>query len=181
MEKEIIKNSQTISEAIKKIYGYDNGKTRKKFFDCVETNNLDIKHLKKKLSKYPIIKKVCPVCDTEFETKSGSKDEKTTCSYSCSNTHFRSGESNPNWKNDSYRSTCFYHHKKECIICGENKIVTVHHFDENHNNNSPENLIPLCPTHHQYVHSKYKDEVIDVIENYRNSFIISLSSVGQSI
>ena len=101
----------------------------------------------------------------------GSRDEKVTCSYSCSNTHFRSGKLNPNWKEDSYRSTCFHYHKKECIICGEEKIVTVHHFDENHNNNSPENLIPLCPTHHQYVHSQFKNEVIDKIVEYRENYL----------
>ena len=171
MEIEIIKNSQTVAEAIKKIYGYDNGKSRKKFFELIETNDLDIKHLRKRELKYPIVSKFCPVCGNEFQTKSGSKGEKITCSYSCSNTHFRSGNSNPNWKDDSYRTTCFYNHKKECIICGENKIVTVHHFDENRNNNSPENLIPLCPTHHQYVHSRYKNDVIDIIVKYRENFV----------
>ena len=171
MEKEIIKNSQTIAEAIKKIYGYDNGRSRKKFFDLVEGVNLDITHLRKRELKYPIVNKICPVCGTEFKTKKGSKEEKTTCSYSCSNTHFRSGENNPNWNLDSYRTTCFNYHKKECIICGESKIVTVHHFDENHHNNSPENLIPLCPTHHQYIHSKYKNEIIDEVVKYRDNFV----------
>lgn len=57
------------------------------------------------------------------------------------------------------------------MICGENKIVAVHHYDENRKNNSIENLIPLCPTHHQYVHSRYKEEVMDKINKYRNQFI----------
>jgi len=48
--------------------------------------------------------------------------------------------------------------------------VAVHHYDENHNNNNPENLVPLCPTHHQYVHSKYKNEVIDKINEFVYSF-----------
>lgn len=171
MDTEIIKNSQTIAEAIKKTYGYDNGKTRKKFFDFVEKTNLDITHLRKRELKYPIVNKICPVCGTIFETRKGSKEERTTCSYSCSNTHFRSGDNNPNWKDDSYRTTCFHHHEKKCVVCGEEKIVTVHHFDENHNNNSPENLIPLCPTHHQYIHSKYKDEVYGIVLEYKNKFV----------
>ena len=176
MNVDIIKESKTIAEAIKKMFGYDNGKTRKKFFKLIEEKNLSIEHLKPRESKYEIVTKLCPVCGNKFETKKGIRDEKTTCSYSCSNTFFRSGKQNPNWSDDSYRSTCFQYHKKECIICGENKIVTVHHFDENHKNNSPENLIPLCPTHHQYVHSRFKDEVIDKIIDYRNKF--SCSSVG---
>jgi hypothetical protein len=171
MEIEIIKSSKTISEAIKKIYGYDNGRSRKKFELLVLNNNIDINNLRKRETRYEIKIKTCPVCGKEFKSKIGNKEEKTTCSYSCSNTYFRSGSSNPNWKDDTYRSTCFDNHKKECIICGENKIVAVHHYDENRNNNSSENLIPMCPTHHQYVHSRYKDEVMGKIDEYRNNFI----------
>jgi hypothetical protein len=154
MEKEIIKTSKTKSEAIKKIYGYYNGRTQLKFKNFVIENKINIDHLKSKPSKYEKVLKRCPVCGNEFETKVGNKEEKTTCSYSCSNTYFRSGTSNPNWKDESYRSTCFEYHNKECVICGENKIVTVHHYDKNHNNNEPKNLIPLCP-----------------IDEYRNNFI----------
>ncbi len=181
MEIEIIKSSKTKSEAIKKLFGYYNGRTQKKFETFINENNISIDHLKSKLSKYEIVIKVCPVCKKEFETKVGSKDEKITCSYSCSNTYFRSGENNPNWINgldstakNAYRRLCFEHHKKECVICGENKIVAVHHYDENRKNNSPENLIPLCPTHHHYVHSQYKNEVFEKIEEYRTKFVNNL-------
>lgn len=109
--------------------------------------------------------KECPVCYSIFSTKG------TTCSYSCSNTYFRSGENNPNWKESSYRTTCFLYHKKECIICGEANIVEVHHMDEDKENNTPSNLMPLCPTHHQYYHSRFKDIVFDKIIQYQNSFI----------
>ena len=85
---------------------------------------------------YEPIEKQCPVCDTLFITGKGSPREKMTCSYSCSNTYFRSGINNPNWKEDSYRSTCFHFHKKECVVCGENKVVEVHHLDENPKNNN---------------------------------------------
>ena len=84
---------------------------------------------------------------------------------------FRTGENNGNWKQETYRSTCFLHHKKECIICGEKNIVAVHHMNENKNDNRPENLIPLCPTHHQYVHSSYKHMVLPQIEKYIEEFL----------
>lgn len=90
----------------------------------------------------------------------------TTCSYACSNTYYQSGTQNGNWKEDSYRTTCFHHHKKECVVCGEDKIVTVHHMNENHKDNRPENLIPLCPTHHQYFHSRYRNLVEPTILTY---------------
>ena len=122
------------------------------------------KQCKRKNSK---IEKKCPVCEKTFKGNISQIKNKVTCSYACSNKHFRTGEKNGNWNPDSYRSTCFSYHKKECIICGENKIVAVHHYDENHTNNDPANLIPLCPTHHQYIHSKYKCEIIDKVNDYR--------------
>jgi hypothetical protein len=107
----------------------------------------------------------CPVCK-----KLHSKDG-VTCSYSCSNTYFRSGKNNGNWKDDTYQSTCFFHHGKKCLICGEEKIVAAHHVNGNHNDNRPENLVPLCPTHHQYVHSKYRNEIQPIIEQYLNKYL----------
>jgi len=73
----------------------------------------------------------------------------------------------------SYRIICWKHHKKECIVCGEDKIVAVHHYDHDHHNNDPSNLIPLCPTHHQYVHSNHKNLVEEQIEEWRNNYLTS--------
>jgi hypothetical protein len=115
--------------------------------------------------------RICPVCSKAFLVEGKSK--KTTCSYACSNTFFRSGRNNGMWKETggSYRTVCFKYHQKKCVVCDEERIVSVHHYDENHENNAPENLIPLCPTHHCYVHSRYKDLVIKDIEEYRTYFI----------
>ena len=119
---------------------------------------------------YEPIEKECPICGTKFNTSKDSPREKMTCSHSCANTYFRSGINNPNWKENTYRTTCFLYHKKECIICGEDKIVEVHHLDENNKNNSPNNLIPLCPTHHQYWHSRYKVEIEQKVIDYITEF-----------
>ena len=119
---------------------------------------------------YEPIEKDCPICGTKFTTGKDSPREKITCSHSCANNYFRSGVNNPNWKENSYRTTCFHFHKKECIVCGEDKIVEVHHFDENNKNNSPNNLIPLCPTHHQYWHSRYKEEIEQIVIDYITKF-----------
>lgn len=177
MNIDIIKNSKTKTQAIIGLYGFDNGTTRRKFEKLINDNNINISHLSSRPFLYERIIKKCPVCNSEFKTMKGHKREKVTCSHSCSNSFFRSGDSNPNWKGDErikfeteYRRICFEHHKKECVVCGENKIVAVHHYDENHNNNLLDNLIPLCPTHHQYVHSRYKNEVLPIIEMYRNKF-----------
>lgn len=120
--------------------------------------------------KYEIVTKKCPVCGNDFTTQLRHKKEKSTCSHACSNSFFRTGVNHGNWKESSYKTTCFHYHEKKCIICGEDKIVEVHHFDEDNTNNKPENLMPLCPTHHQYWHSRYKELVYDKIVAYRNEF-----------
>jgi hypothetical protein len=128
--------------------------------------NLDIDHFSvngsHKTQKYERVEKTCPSCGKKFVTKSGHKKEKSTCSHSCGNKHFRKSK-----KLSSYRSLCFAYHGKKCAICSESKIVEVHHYDGDNKNNSPENLIPVCPTHHQYIHSQYKAEVIGGIEEYK--------------
>lgn len=69
-----------------------------------------------------------------------------------------------------YQRLCFDVHPHKCCVCGEEKIVAVHHYDGNHNNNDVCNLVPLCPTHHCYIHSKYKDEIINIIDKYIEQF-----------
>jgi hypothetical protein len=139
----------------------------------IETLKVDTSHFDKGVSKrirYEQIEKCCPVCGEKFMTQKNHQREKITCSRSCSNTFFRSGRNNGNWSGNSYRTACFMVHEKKCIVCGEEKIVSVHHYDENRDNNDPYNLVPLCPTHHQYVHSRYKHLVIDIIDEYRKKF-----------
>jgi len=127
-------------------------------------------NLEWKLKANRIVDKKCPVCNKTF--KPGTK-EQVTCSYSCSNTYFRSGSNNGSYKaaTKNYRTRCFEVHDKKCVVCGETKIVAVHHYDENHDNNEIDNLIPLCPTHHQYVHSQYKEDVQPIIDAWREEFL----------
>lgn len=171
---QIVKESKSKSEVCKKLGYATGGGGMRKVKKMIEDLEVDISHFERGSTgraKYPVVEKTCPVCGTKFKTKLGSSGEKTTCSHSCSNSYYRSGVNNPNWKDDAYRSTCFHYHKKECVICGEDKIIDVHHYDENRKNNLPENLIPLCPTHHMYMHSRYKDLVSDKVDEYRQEFI----------
>lgn len=137
----------------------------------ISTDHFDPYKTHKDRRKYQRVKKECPVCNETFQVRKGSPKEKVTCSSGCANTHFRSGPNNPNWNDDQYRTTCFHYHPKECVVCGEHRIVAVHHYDEDRSNNSPENLIPICSTHHDYVHSRYAHLVMDIINAYRDEFI----------
>ena len=42
---------------------------------------------------------------------------------------------------------------KQCIICDFNRIVELHHIDDDHNNSSTDNLVGLCPNHHKMIHN----------------------------
>lgn len=114
----------------------------------------------------PIVEhcKICANCGSEFIwigrefTKEFSRVR--FCSKSCSNSrkHW--------WDNNAtqYRTIAFKNWPKECAICKFDKIVAVHHLDENHNNNDPMNLIPLCPNHHEMIHSRWKTELEPIID-----------------
>lgn len=111
--------------------------------------------------------KHCVICDAPIKDYKRSKG---TCSHKCSNKFFSHLRNKPKTYS-KYTTICWKEHKKECIVCGENKIVAVHHLNEDHNDNRIENLIPLCPTHHQYMHSRYKSEILPIVEEYVKTFI----------
>src|ERR1035437_2169816 len=91
-----------ISESIDKVefakklgFHYSNGQIYKKIDDLISQYNLSEDHFDssakvKARRKYPIIKKNCPICNTEFKTSIGNSEERVTCSYSCSNKYFAS-------------------------------------------------------------------------------------------
>lgn len=170
----IIRMSHTKSDVARALKIPINGNGLKKVSEIIK--NYDTAHFDsywnhKRKIKYEKIKKICPVCSHEFETQKGHRNEKITCSHSCSNTYHRSGENNPNYidgqgNEAEYRKICFKHHKKECVVCGEKNVVEVHHYDGNHENNEPGNLVPLCPTHHRYWHSRFRDLIRHIVDKY---------------
>lgn len=177
-----IKTSSSKKEICEKLNIPYNGRSTNKIKDAITENNLDVSHFKilqsNRKRKYELIKKHCPVCGKEFDAQKGHKREKTTCSYSCSNSFYRSGENNPNYIDGSahesvYRKICFRHHKKECVVCCEKNIVEVHHYDGNHENNNIENLVPLCPTHHKYWHSRYRGLIKNKVDEYVKNYVVA--------
>lgn len=116
-------------------------------------------------------KKLCKICKTDFIFKGRIRTKEYEralfCSRSCANTRTK-------WWNVNathYRTIALRHHAEKCVICGFNKIVAIHHIDENKKNNSPDNLIPLCPNHHEMYHSnKWKNEIKPYIDEWQDSF-----------
>ena len=53
---------------------------------------------------------------------------------------------------------------EKCVVCGFDKVVDIHHLDENHKNNSEGNLIGLCPNHHKMLHDfRYRKEMRELL------------------
>lgn len=136
--------------------------TRRPCMYCSETiSQPNLKRHENSCKENPANLKECPVCK-KMHAKHG-----VTCSYSCSNTYFRTGKDHPNWDDEStYKKICFKYHKKECVVCKEKLVVAVHHMNEDHEDNRPENLVPLCPTHHLYMHSRHKKLIIEIVDEY---------------
>ena len=188
---QLILESNSKSEICRKLGIHNNGTNFKKIDNLVLEYGLKFESFRKSknhIIKYEKIEKVCSVCGNNFETQKGHKKEKETCSHACANTFFRSGKNNPNYKDigqygvknrnysRKYREICFNNHKHECVVCGENLMLDVHHFDGDKKNNKPENLIPLCATHHNYWHSNYKylieEKVLHYVKEYINENVL---------
>lgn len=120
-----------------------------------------------KKSKTKKIKCNCANCGKElFKTPAELKRSKTgnvfcnrSCACSYNNSHFRSGENNPNWKGGKFNGSehckiAYRNYKSFCAVCNCNDpdVLEVHHIDLNHKNNDLNNLIILCANHHSKVH-----------------------------
>lgn len=135
-----------------------------------EFTNANIERHVKKCNRPPEMI-ICIACGIEFEKREG-----VTCTYACSNRYFkrpRKVTDEELVEKNRYRKLCFRYHDKKCIICDEDKIVSVHHFNGDSSDHRPENLVPLCPTHHMYMHSKFKVLILHKVKVYVEKFILS--------
>ena len=173
----------TLSSACTKLWGTRNGSSYKAYKILIELFPCDTSHFDRGKSrrKYTLIEKKCQCCGGSFNIPGTGKRKRMFCSQFCANTmhgkEYR-GQNHPNWNGGSahYIDICFRSHKKECIICGEQNVVDVHHFDKNRKNNNIENLVHLCPTHHRYMHRKCRiliiDSVVEYIEKFKSGLIV---------
>lgn len=178
----IVSNSYSYSDILRALGRPVNGNQIKQIKKIIKEQNISTHHFNgghEKRRKYKKIIKKCPVCGTEFETKLNHYKEKSVCSHACANTYFRTGENHPNWKGNKiknenkYRRICFENFDKRCYYpgCTWDLVVDVHHIDDNHENNDPYNLIPLCPNHHKLLSmDKYKKKAHKIIISVRDNF-----------
>ncbi len=120
--------------------------------------------------------KTCTRCGTEFAFvgRKNTKKYKNAlyCSRSCSNSRQEWWNKKDNsFRSNSYRAIARRNYDLRCYVCGFDKIVAIHHIDENKKNNDPSNLIPLCPNHHEMCHSKWKAEIDPFLIKWKQRFV----------
>lgn len=140
------------------------------------------------LKKTRINNEKCNLCNAEFyitnSRKKASKSQFVFCSRKCKNkaqaigngfdsmlpSHYGLSDSG---KSETYRRIAFENHPNHCHDCQWNvhlAVLDVHHIDLNRKNNSPENLMILCPTCHTVRHyldgtGRYKGKTGGQCEN----------------
>ena len=105
-------------------------------------------------------KTVCAYCGKTIIRYKKEVDKNQTgyfyCSRECGNLHknalrMESGE----WDNSvNYRNKAFTNYPHQCLVCGwkeDERILEVHHLDEDRSNNKLDNLCILCPTCHRKI------------------------------
>lgn len=100
----------------------------------------------------------CAYCGKEiYRSNSQLKKSKSGfyyCSRECGNRHKNELIMEDNKNPCNYRLSAFKTYPHKCMVCGwdeDERILEVHHIDENHSNNEINNLSILCPTCHRKI------------------------------
>ena len=130
------------------------------------------------LGKTETIIKHCERCGKEYTIICGINTKKSYKKRFCSNACAKARDEYWQDHMTQYRTIAKKYHINKCIVCGFDKFLHIHHIDRNRKNNTKENLIPLCLNHHKWIHSKYKQEILPIIEKYIEDFKRGHSSNG---
>ena len=164
-----VNSSTSLREVVDKIGKPINGFYVNRLRLEIENFGINTEHFEKNVTIH------CQECNKPFIVMLHDKNKRKFCSLRCANQKVRGAAIQKN-ENDligegKHRIICFRYHEKKCVVCGEDKIVGVHHYDENHDNDEPKNLVPICPTHHAYIHSKFRKLVEKKVNDYYKQFI----------
>ena len=99
------------------------------------------------------------------------------CSHSCRSINLNkrriSGRKASELEPRNYRSFAFRLYGIRCAVCGyrDIRVLEVHHIDSNRSNNLAENLMVLCPTHHDEIQAGVRelpprDRIVDDNDDY---------------
>jgi hypothetical protein len=119
-EKKLIESCYSVGDLTLKLFGRSNKKYTEKTLSFLKIHGYtkDFFENKNKNKRYEYLIKACPVCQAEFETITGHKNERNTCSIACSNSFKPKREKLSNHKKiKRTHSKARRDYKKNCIIC----------------------------------------------------------------
>lgn len=121
------------------------------------------------LAKRTRVKVSCFRCHKEFERHLNKLQENNYCSRECKELDQQIGGplALPHYKDglSSYRERAFRFYGKKCDLCGydsDERMLDVHHIDEDRSHNSKENLRVLCV----WCHALYTRKVLGPSPNW---------------
>lgn len=148
-----------------------------------------------KNNHYTRVEKECPTCGKKFlALPSKIKMYKNVfCSVKCRGEYMKyytGGEKNTNWKGGESRYRGNFDEVKRkhfsgtqfCAICGTTKGIHIHHIIPYRlsQDNSVDNLIPLCRRHHKKIESMsldfielFDDDTYEIAKMYMNNILRS--------
>jgi 5-methylcytosine-specific restriction endonuclease McrA len=108
----------------------------------------------------------CATCGKEVwkpnsqiaRSKTGNMFCSRSCANSLNNTLFKSGANHYAYSGSNYREKALNIYPHKCMVCGydeDERILEIHHIDENHSNNEISNLSVLCPNCHRKITLHY--------------------------
>lgn len=154
----IIESAYSKSDAVRQLGWPINGNSFTTLVNLAEKYDIEFLSLDpyKMHRKYKTVTKICPVCGDKFTDREGHPREKATCSHSCSNTYFRSGENSGTYASGKFSFRNMGRSPK-CVDCGESRryMLRCHHIDGDTNNNDLDNREIVCNNHHASRHLKY--------------------------
>ena len=92
------------------------------------------------------------------KSKTGNVFCNVSCAISKNNKLFKTGENHPTYVGSNYRQRAFMTYPHKCVVCGydeDERILEVHHIDEDRENNDIGNLCILCPICHKKISLHY--------------------------
>ena len=95
----------------------------------------------------------CDYCHQTFKRLKSAVKDHNFCSKNCGNL-YKNKEKTNFINSTAYRRNAFLYNEHKCAVCGwdkDERVLEVHHIDENREHNDINNLIILCPTCHKYL------------------------------
>lgn len=160
MKMVILECSQCNTKIEKEKRRYDSyerleGKGKHKYF-CSQKCQNEFKKTGKYVKCAKCDKKVYRIHSALEKSKSGKSFCSKSCSTSYWNKYLKTGKQNSNYTSGigSYRLRAIEKFGTKCKFCKYDNeiIIQVHHKDKDRDNNSLDNLLIVCPTHHREIH-----------------------------